>query len=363
MFNMSTPSDEPNPSASNNDSPPRSKLAEILRISIKTVPLILTFSLLTWALVRYGERSSGEVGTLCNSRSQQSSGFGGDSDFYGLGIRLGLYLQWASSFITNWFTPTEREPVVVTYIIFNLSITMAVLARVFGQQCTFVAEMFVVLTMFWGGLNVILLVPLLRGISTDRYHEISPKDRENALQILKTSQSLKWASNLSNCFMSPITIWFWARLVVVGQQDFATTPGQTSLFFFARIQGQGVRALSIFMTVASVINFLWFNWLLFPLEVDLDLQNKNLERILGGLVWGPLNTLLIPVCILFELATVLTMILMSVLTFTLGLLFGAIALARAHNVLFNPDVSGTPDLSGPVDVPDKTEQSTMRLIR
>lgn len=307
---------EPDATALNNDRPARSRLAEIPIISLETVLLMLTFSLFTWALVRHGERSPGEIAALCESRSQQSSGFQGDADFYGFGIRLGLYLQWISSFITNCFTPTERESVVVTYVIFSLSITIAVLVKVFGQQCTFVAEMFVVLTLFWGGLNVILLVPLLRRATVDRVVEIKLSGkRKDVSQTIKTSQSLQWATNLLNACMSPITIWFWARLAAMGEEDFASSPDHTSLFFFARIRGNGFRALSIFMAVASGINFLWFNWILFPLKVEADRTHEGLEQQFGRLVWFPLKSVLIPFVILFNLASMLTMYIMQKVVF------------------------------------------------
>ena len=77
----------------------------------KAVPLFLIFSFLTWTLVRYGERAQGEVEAVCQHRAQQAVGFEGDPDFYGLGIRIGLYLQWMSALVTNWFTPTERKAV------------------------------------------------------------------------------------------------------------------------------------------------------------------------------------------------------------------------------------------------------------
>ncbi len=61
----------------------------------------------------------------------------------------------------------------------------------FGQQCTLVAEVFVVLTMFWGGLNVILLVPVLRGITIDRLLKIPSQDQDNTLQMLETTSNFK----------------------------------------------------------------------------------------------------------------------------------------------------------------------------
>ena len=362
---MPATSDEPRFNARDNESFPRSKFIEIPSICAKTLPLILTFSLSTWALVRYGQRSWGEIDTSCKDRSQQSIGFQGDPDFYGLGIRLGLYLQWASSFITNWFTPMERPAFVITYVIFNLSITIAVLVRVFGQQCTFVAEIFVVLTLFWGGFNVVLLVPLLRGITLNRSLDLPLSKDRHCLQKIQTSPSLMWVSNLLNCFMSPVTIWFWVRLATVGQQDFGSTPGHTSLFFFARIQSHGVKALSIFMSVASVFNFLWFSWILFPLRVpaaEPDWDDGSLELRLSWLFWFPLEILLWPLYTSFNVATCLTVYFMGWLMIpSLIRLLDLMSLARARCQRLTPNDRGYSDLSEPVGAGDEME--ALRLLK
>lgn len=311
-------------------------LLEILGIIVKTVPLVLIFSLLIWTLTKYGERSLEETRVECNDRSRPMIGFEGDSDFYGPGIRLGLYLQWASSFITNCFTPTEREPVIVTYIIFSLSITVAVLARTFGQQCTFVAEMFVVLTMFWGGLNI-LLVPMLRGMALDRLTNI-PSGESYVAMFNQGSQGLKWTLSLLNFFMSPITIWFWGRLAVVGEKDFAPTPGNTSLFFFARIQEHGVKSLSIFMTIASVVNFVWFVYVMLPLRMDPNLENVGVESMVGGAIWLCLNTLLFPFWFFHWLVSMLLMVFVATLSICFKISMQMIARRRNfHDVIESID--------------------------
>lgn len=316
---------------SSHDPPPRSTLIDIIFVIIKVFPLMIAFILITWAITKYGERSSEEIDRQCRDRSQQSIGFKGDADFYGLGIRLGIYLQWASAFLTNWFTPFEREPFTVTYFVFSISLTIAVIARVFSQQCTFAAEMFVVLTMFWGGLNVILLMPMLRGIMVDRNLEVPLEVRGKIYNKLKTSQGLIWTSSLLNVFMSPVTIWYWVRIAKVGQRDFASTPGlTTSLFFFARIYGHGIKVLSIFMATASGINLLWFTWLLFPLKHDSTFKDKRLEARLGGIIWLLLNLSFFPLSIAYETISKAMMVPMAYVTFGLNLVVSCIGMARAY---------------------------------
>lgn len=262
----------------------------------KTISLLLAFSLLLWALIRHGQLAPNKINHVCANRTQQTIGFIGDSDFYGLGIRLGVYLQWRSSLVTNFFTPTEREAVITTYTIFSISLTIAILVRVFDQQCTFAVEMFVVLTMFWGGLNVVL-VPMLRAVSLDQLVRNVPNelDERSVLGRFKVPKSLRWSSGLLNFLMSPIAVWFWGRLAAVGEQDFAATPGGSALYFFARIEGHGIKGLSIFMAVVSALNFIWFSFLLLPLRTEpLFLCNGVLGSDLDGVTRGLLNFPILP---------------------------------------------------------------------
>lgn len=331
---------------------------KILSIIFKTIPLFLIFSLFIWTLARYDERSFEKINAEYKNRFQQTIGFEDNSDFYDLDIYLDLYLQWALSFITNWFTSIKCEPVIAAYVIFSISITVAILARVFGQQCTFVAEIFVVLTMFWDDLNI-LIVLLLRGPTLDGLISIfiRERDTEDILKRFKTSEGLKWSSSLLNFFMSPIILWFWERLAAMGQQDFAPISGYTSLFFFAQIQEQDIKALSIFMTVVSAINFLWFNYLLLPLRIDPDLWNGSLESLLNELIWASLHLFLISLWIFYNLVSILSTGLVIALTLDLKVLTWMIARVRNFDVINSIDL-------GSQNLPDTvTEKQVLDIIR
>ena len=267
----------------------------------KVVPLLLIFSVLTWILVRYGEWTEDEMEIVCKDRAQQAVGFKGDPDFYGLGIRIGLYLQWTSALVTNWFTPTERKAIITTYIVFSVSITVAILFKIFGRQCTFVAEIFVVLTMFWGGLNIVLL-PLLHAALFEGLVAASNETTVRRLALRnRDSGGLKWSMSLLNYFMSPITIWFWARLAAVGYQDFHSTPGGSSLYCFARISNHSIRASSIFMFIISATNFVWFNYVSLPLRIDQTFENEDQGSVTSTPLVKFLHVLSFPVIPLLSL--------------------------------------------------------------
>ena len=257
--------------------------------------LLLIFSFLTWTLVRYGERTHDEVEVICKDRAQQAVGFQGDPDFYGLGIRIGLYLQWMSALVTNWFTPAERRAVITAYIVFSISITAAILVKIFSRKCTFVAEMFVVLTMFWGGLNVVLL-PLLHAAFFEGLVTASNETTMRKLSLRNRDfEGLKWSMSLLNYFMSPITIWFWARLAAVGYRDFYSTPGGSSLYCFARISEYSIRAFSIFMSIISATNFTWFNYVSLPLRVDQSSGDEDQGLVASAPLVRLIHVLSLPV--------------------------------------------------------------------
>ena len=267
------------------------RIIAISKVVLKLIPLILAVSLLPWALVRHGEQSLASAS--CEDRLQRAVGFEGDPDFYGLGIRVGLYLQWISSFVTNCFTPNERRAVLTSYAIFNLSITAATLARVFGEQCTFAAELFVVLTMFWGGLNIVI-VPVARAIGNEDFSASADAD---FLRNYNRRWQLRWSLSLLQYIMSSVTVWFWARLAAVDYQVFAPTPGGNSVFFFARFQGASIKGLSIFMAVASAINFVWLTFTMLPLQWDPnpDHSTDEIEPKVGGAIWLVLSLILSPI--------------------------------------------------------------------
>ena len=60
----------------------------------------------------------------CNDRTLEN-GFIGDPDFYGLGICLGLYLQWAVTLFMNLFLPADREAAISTSFVFSISVAAA----------------------------------------------------------------------------------------------------------------------------------------------------------------------------------------------------------------------------------------------
>ena len=54
-----------------------------------------------------------------------SCGFDGDSDTYGLGIRVGVYTQWASGVIANWYVTEMAHTMRIRATLFQMAMTIA----------------------------------------------------------------------------------------------------------------------------------------------------------------------------------------------------------------------------------------------
>jgi hypothetical protein len=125
-------------------------------VSLVCSPIII----LTWATLRYGERKHFNK-ALCASRSYSPSlGFVGSPDFYGLGIRVGIYLQWFASLAANAFLPGDRRSMVSAYAGFAIALLVAVLFLIFQHDCTYTAEMIILLNILWGG-SLLVLTPYI----------------------------------------------------------------------------------------------------------------------------------------------------------------------------------------------------------
>ena len=106
-------------------------------------------------MVKYGEMKHSSP-KKCIDR-YTDAGFLGNPDFYGLGIRIGIYLQWLGSLIANSFLPGDRRAMAGAYASFGVALLVAVLLLIFQNDCAFTAEMIVLLTILFGGLYVVLL--------------------------------------------------------------------------------------------------------------------------------------------------------------------------------------------------------------
>jgi hypothetical protein len=213
--------------------------------SATALATVITFSpiaLLTWALVTYGQGLAKDSSCKDPSTEKDRSradGFIGNSDFYGLGIRLGIYLQWLASLIANPLLKSERASLAGSFLTFSLALPTAILILTFRRECTFTAEIMVVLNIFWGG-TLLVMVPFVRFLADSK---------TTGLGLALIPLVLP---------MIPVSVWFWLRLGFYGEMDFLQTPGKTSrgattFFLLAPVPADHLRGASVFMAVLCLI--------------------------------------------------------------------------------------------------------------
>jgi hypothetical protein len=95
--------------------------------------------------------------TQRQSAPSEGCGFEGNSDFYGLGIRIGVYLQWITAYIANHFLGEAIDGNLETNTIFLLSLFIATIVTTLQGQVQS-AELIVLLHLSFGFLFSILSI-------------------------------------------------------------------------------------------------------------------------------------------------------------------------------------------------------------
>lgn len=227
------------------------------------LPCALLALLVTVARGRHADPSQ------CASRVNEQCGFVGDPDFYGLGIRLGVYMQWLASWIANASLPGERRSLAGGYAIFSLSLAIALLILALGTSCTFDAEVIVILSIFFGG--VFNVVAPLAGAddvfgsvfygfrpSSAQTDPLAPAATEQDSPIRTNNptftprQGLRSALSILIHPMTVFSAWFWIGMGEDNTSPFTPTPCGTGFFLFARITPEHVSSASRFMAFCSL---------------------------------------------------------------------------------------------------------------
>ena len=180
-------------------------------------------------------------------------GFVGNPDLYGIGIRVGVYAQWLSALLSNHFLPNSREDVHSAYFLFSIALAIAtvVITAKPGVYCVFFAEVFVLVSLFFGGYFSVHLFPL-----KDPARDNHPTPwRRGRLLIL----SFVYGAMISyNCWF-----WFKGRLA-----RFQPTPCGSAIFLFKKFSGDILHEAVAFYKAFSIIMAIYY-----PLGVFLLLQN------------------------------------------------------------------------------------------
>ena len=91
------------------------------------------------------------------SANSDKCGFSGNSDFYGLGIRLGVYLQWTTSILALYLHTEAVSENLDTNTIFVSALFVALLSATARDQVR-AAEVLILLQLCWGFLLGVLTI-------------------------------------------------------------------------------------------------------------------------------------------------------------------------------------------------------------
>ncbi|KAF2276374.1 uncharacterized protein EI97DRAFT_467079 [Westerdykella ornata] len=195
---------------------------------------------LLYALIGVAQRRAPEPSSYA-SRHMECEIIG-NPDFYGLGIRLGIYFQWLSALLAG---PSEGEGLLVSYFVFALALYVSFFVFTFGDSATFVAEVAIMLLIFFGGIYIMI---------TSRFYRKRKVPRANATEY--GSMGLPIVYNLVLFPMVLYGCWFWCRMAGGRIKPFAESPCGTYLFLFARVTPGRVRMASGFMAFVFIYTLL-----------------------------------------------------------------------------------------------------------
>ncbi|KAG9255658.1 uncharacterized protein F5Z01DRAFT_635282 [Emericellopsis atlantica] len=200
----------------------------------------------------------------CKAR-ESGCGFVGNEDAYGLGIRLGVYLQWFSVFLVVYLLPSEERSLMTALITFSSALMMAILVLTFGRTCTYTVEIIVLLWTAFMTQALASITHTAQEIDDAGIREVpvvSGLKRATTFQLnLDNPQGMhgfQSGSTLVEMCMLGYAAWFWVCLLRGFETVFAATPCGTSLFFLVRIQDRtGIVVISALMTAVSLATLLF----------------------------------------------------------------------------------------------------------
>ena len=168
---------------------------------------------------------------LVNS-SLCDSGFVGNSDIYGLGVRAGLYVQWASSLLAKHLLREESTALMRSYLFFHVALCIAVVVLTFQKTCTFAVEIVLLYYLVYGGFICVFSRPNLG-------------DSKGAMMDLRWSQVI-----LSLSFWTMVThaVWF----IIFGRFRLPKMPCETTIFFFGPVDDDSLHFCINYLAVFLV---------------------------------------------------------------------------------------------------------------
>jgi len=169
----------------------------------------------------------------------------GNSDMYGLGIRIGYYLQWYSAILAAWIAPSEVPTLRVALIFFTSATFLATIIQATKKSLE-AAETYIILLLTFGS-SLYLLPLLLWRFITGFNPKLDPSRFPRAKAPGSTSNHLY---NLLVMGVLSFQIWFWVH--ETPPIDHRSCQEFGFLFTKVRLNSHWFRALNIALATAQL---------------------------------------------------------------------------------------------------------------
>ncbi|KAE9993780.1 hypothetical protein EG327_003285 [Venturia inaequalis] len=169
-------------------------------------------------------------------------GFEGNPDLYGLGIRIGVYFQWASALIIWRWYPEGRNELGGAYLVFLFALLIAMVVITARREPIHSAEILLLIYIIFGGVFTVMMIGL----------------RKSHLQKAKKIKT-SWPQTMALFFIlaaaSIYCTWFW--LSGIHHHDFLDTNCGTYGFLFTKVSLKNKHVTRFFAALSMYLAILY----------------------------------------------------------------------------------------------------------
>lgn len=191
----------------------------------------------------------------------ETCGFEGNSELYGLGIRLGVYFQWTTALLVYAHYEKGRHALQKDYTIFLFAITIAIIITTAQAAATYDVEILILTYIIFGGIIIVF--------------STNAKQTQNLIEeMLKEGHRLRWSDFVEVFTLAGVGIycsWFWINGI---SAHFTKTPCGSFGFLFTKVSlyTPSIRHffafISVLFTILVVISLILTPWTLGDKPVD-----------------------------------------------------------------------------------------------
>jgi hypothetical protein len=199
---------------------------------------------------------------------RETCGFDGNSDLYGLGIRLGVYFQWISAFMIHCLGLEGRDEIMEAYAVFLTALTIAIIVATAQSQPVYAVEVFILTYIIFGGAYAVLIPSYKSSNLIDDFQSGGQRRKLRAVVIMVILAAV-----------SIYCCWFWLRGIF---NTFLPTPCGTYGFLFAKVSLLNPSVTKFFAFLSILMAGTYTTW---PLTVRLLPMAERLRyhiRAKGG---------------------------------------------------------------------------------